>query len=232
MLITMAIIGVVSAVIMPVLINYLSGSYIRQAQEMYSVVTKIVRGAENNAGPIQSWPDYLCADEEFFKEYIEPQMKYTIKVSKPTNTMPECPPELIHMCTNGSSESVFAHYNSSKAQVYLLANGAALGFYTTGANSTFIVFDVNGVEEPNRTGVDIYVMSLINSDTVEVEGIRLPIGFNPVGVGLDKDDKIRYCVKSPYINPYYNAYNRMTCLALLIEDGFTDKNYPIKSWGK
>ncbi len=231
MLITMAIIGVVSAVIMPVLINYLSGSYIRQAQEMYSVVTKIVRGAENNAGPIQSWPDNLCANEDFFKEYIEPQMKYTIKVSKPSYTMPECPPELAHMCTN-SSDKVFDHYNSSKAQVYLLANGAALGFYTTGANSTFIVFDVNGVEEPNRTGVDIYVMSLINSDTVEVEGIRLPIGLNPVGVGLDKDDKIKYCTKSPYISPYYNAYSRMTCLALLIEDGFTDKNYPIKSWGK
>ena len=231
MLITMAIIGVVSAVIMPVLINYLSGSYIRQAQEMYSVVTKIVRGAENNAGPIQSWPDYLCADEEFFKEYIEPQMKYTIKVSKPSYTMPECPPELAHMCTN-SSDKVFDHYDSSKAQVYLLANGAALGFYTTRANSTFIVFDVNGVEEPNRTGVDIYVMSLITTNDFEVGGELLPFGFNPVGIGLDKEEQIKFCKKSSTVNPFWVPYNNMTCLSVLVNNGFTDKNYPIKSWGK
>ena len=100
MLITIAIIGVVAAVVMPVLINYLGGSYIRQAQEMYSIVTRIVRGAESNAGPIQTWPDYLVRDEKFFIEYIEPQMKFITKVSNTHGSETKnCPKELTHMCS-------------------------------------------------------------------------------------------------------------------------------------
>ena len=201
---------------------------------MYSLVTKIVRGAENNAGPIQTWPDYFVRDEEFFKEYIEPQIKFITKVSNieggETNN---CPDELLHMCVS-SSNSLIYYYGGIYSQVYLLANGAALGFYVMSSKpeATFIVFDVNGEKDPNMTGVDIYVMSIGTGDfTMGGGGGKLPLGLNPVGIGLDKEEKTNYCYKSSIINPFYNI-SRLTCLALLIDNGFTDKDYPIKTWGK
>jgi len=231
-LITLAIIGVVVAITAPILKDYMAGSFIRQAQKSYVVVTKIIRGAENNAGPISTWPDRLASHEDFFKEFIEPQFQYVEKVSKTGGnvrlTESDYPNTLKRMC------ETFNSYNPP-VQIYLLRDGSAVGFYSIQDNLTIVIFDTNGEGEPNRMGVDTFVMTLVNSsytNHIILKDYEISYGLNPMGIELTEAEQIQNCKKTEGIDMYYKIPMSGTCLAVLINNGFKNSGYPITSWGK
>lgn len=232
-LIVIAVLGVVAAVSMPVLMNYLGGVHIRRAQKTYATVTRIIRGAEANAGVFSQWPDNLVKNEEFFKNYIEPQFQFEKVFVKSTGggSIADCKANAEFAPTCG----FFSFYQNLLIRAYLLRDGSVIAFVSSaGPNVTFILFDTNGAAEPNMTGVDVFLMTLANNQPDASNANRgvHPYGLNPAGMWYNDGDLRRFCIKWNDIGMFSYIPQGSTCLAILVKNGFKATGYPITSWGK
>jgi type II secretory pathway pseudopilin PulG len=219
-LIVIGIIGVVAAITMPVLMNYMQGSYITQAQKMYYDIHKLFRGVESELGTYENWPDFyfwtMPVLTEFCDTYISPRLQYVEK-SPPgtTNIYPPLQrPDLTY--------------------TYLLQNGAVLMFSATDSGALFIRFDTNGAAEPNIIGVDFFQMILITDPANNGAGGNA-YGLNPTGIALSEEEKRSRCARGPISLTWYQQHadsGAGVCLAYLVETNWDKGKYPITKWGK
>lgn len=127
-----------------------------------------------------------------------------------------CMPDVDYKSLNGKS----ANINLSKLPSVRLNNGIAFAVESIGSckktNSpcALVYVDINGVEEPNTFGKDLFVFMIVNSNSVP---------FIPYNVHLSQDDIVHHtkygCSKKSEIAMY--------CSALIHSKGWViDKNYP------
>jgi prepilin-type N-terminal cleavage/methylation domain-containing protein len=151
-LITLAIIGVVSAITIPNLITkYSRAATVHQLKENYATMQNVVRKSIDDNGDLDSW-DYDLSKEEFAQTYFLPYFNGATKLKKNYTiyTIPSA----------GKKKSL----SWLRAPVrYILNNGTVIGFVNTSLwnwPAAEITVDLNGYSKPNMLGRDVFVYAI------------------------------------------------------------------------
>jgi prepilin-type N-terminal cleavage/methylation domain-containing protein len=143
-LITLGIIGVVSALTLPsVITNYQKQQTVVQLRKVYNELNNVVRLSEVDNGPIINWdyPQKYNTPEsvDFLEKYYLPYFKGA-KIFQYRDISYDRP------------DGVVGQYG------ILLNNGTLfLFFINTATGYSWIFADINGLKGPNRVGRDIFV---------------------------------------------------------------------------
>jgi prepilin-type N-terminal cleavage/methylation domain-containing protein len=150
-LITLGIIGVVMALVMPNLITkYDKYVTVQKLKKNYATMHSAIKASINDNGELDYW-DYSLPTEDFAKKYILPYFKGAKQI------------------TSGYSISTMTNtiwITGGQRTYYLLADGTIMSVTNTTAsnyNATTISIDLNGYKKPNRLGKDIFVYAITQS---------------------------------------------------------------------
>lgn len=160
-LITLAIIGVVAALTIPVLMNYFQEqAYINQFKKFHTELAQSYLEAANENGAVTTWAD----GTEIYNN-----MKSHFKIIKDCGYPTFCTRNDYLQLNKKSANGGVTHYN------LILADGAIVQFMeplttgTGGALKSFfddnvqyapLMVDVNGLSKPNQMGADVFFFSL------------------------------------------------------------------------
>lgn len=127
-LITLGVIGVISAMTLSVLIkNYQKTVTVNRLKKVYSELYQAVNLSVNDNEAVENW-DFTLSSNDFFETYIKPYLK---------------------LIKHDSSNKVFIMNNGTKV-TYILRNSSGILTYFN-----FRV-DINGDAKPNTLGKDIF----------------------------------------------------------------------------
>ena len=155
-LITLAIIGVVAAITIPMIITkYQKQVTVEKLKKMYNNMNSIMQMAVNDNGDMSTWDfseqGLLNANSNFYKTYFEPYIK-TIKRNR--------------YYINNSSYTTYInniHGNNliQGASWQILPDGSSLCVYKNpNLGEPWLFTDITGPKRPNRLGKDIFMMDL------------------------------------------------------------------------
>lgn len=232
-LITLGIIGVVSALTIPALISKYEKNIIEAGlAKTYSELQSVIRMAEEEHGSFATW-DFSIGTKNFVNKYFAPYMELSSCGRNYYNVEGKC------FVTNGNWLSWYLPTETSKRGEkqdtnsmyigYLLNDGRALIFYSEyyGGNVprlTLTIFaDVNGKRGRTVMGQDVFAFSINN-----LRGITNRLKVGP-GASWSEDKSSEYltenCIKTiPYV-----IWKGSACGHLLERNGWKfPKNYPIK----
>ena len=155
-LITLGIIGIVSAMTIPTLINnYQKKVTVTRLQKAFSTLSQAVKLSEIDNGPVSTWnfdfdEDKYIAGKRIAETYFLPYLRVakTYEVGKPV--------EIVRL--NGDSED----YLSTDSFAFTLNNG--IMFYINPQGTWLpIIVDLNADEKPNIFSKDVFVFYLFKS---------------------------------------------------------------------
>lgn len=225
-LITIGIIGVVSALVIPTLINeYQKRSTANQLKKTFATLTQAVRLAEEEHGEMAGWTMTETGNTQanVFEKFIAPFLKATR-----TDILGK---ELYYKNVNGTKAIVFAILqDSSNASVFTLLSGVQFlvlnNIHASDSEPHVTVFmDLNGYKTlPNRLGRDLFVVTIMPED-----GVKFAYKDDAV---LEADLKQR--AREELLNGpslYNNNCNKngvgVWCGAVIQQDGWViSKDYP------
>ena len=158
-LITLGIIGIVSALTMPVLIgNYQKRQTVTQLKKVYSELSQAAAMATLTYGDMENW-DYSMAGLDFFNKYFTSFMNIsqtTVGDVKDTG--------ITYLQVSGKPETGLKLMKDS-GNIITLPSGSQI-FVTPEISSTNIVtykafgVDLNGFKKPNKFGRDLFLFSI------------------------------------------------------------------------
>ena len=169
-LVTLGIIGVVSAMTVPSLMqNYQRQSYVTQLHKVYNEISQAAVQYQNERNALNLAEAGLNSQDaayDFFTSYF--------KIVKTCDTFSDCfanPADYKNL--DGSSTRGF----SETQKTYILASGAAIRpWYTKSGNSLVnIMVDINGKKGPNIEGRDMFLMCLYNNGLIDDQGTSAPL---------------------------------------------------------
>lgn len=145
-LITLGIIGVVAALVMPSLMqNYEKKKTVTQLKEVYSVLSQAAKRAEVEHGTIDEW-DMNLTSKQFAQTYFEPYLK----VARRCNSITEG-------CWKDNGWWDLNNNKITQAQYSIvLPNGVVVGFAKPITAMHVLVVDINGRQGPGRLGRDVF----------------------------------------------------------------------------
>ena len=157
-LVTLGIIGVVSAMIVPTLMqNYQRQSYVTQLHKVYNELSQALLRYQTDKNAINFKEAGLSGSEA----YTEFQKNYFKVVQDCGTTQTPCFASS-YKKMSGSSTNFKCKYGCMS-----LASGAAIGGYGNGTNGVYeIVVDVNGQKGPNIFGRDAFTMYIYTAQNV------------------------------------------------------------------
>lgn len=150
-LITLGIIGVISAMTLPMLAQHQKNTTVSKLKEIYAILSQAKIMTEQEWGTF----DTQLSSEKFFKTYFAPHLK----VVNTCRNRQECYGEAIPHAIDRKTIIKLPNY------VVTLMNGAFVGTYSVPGGSMFFV-DINGKAQPNVSGKDIFYFYLINTSTI------------------------------------------------------------------
>jgi prepilin-type N-terminal cleavage/methylation domain-containing protein len=223
-LITLGIIGVVSALTLPsVITNYKKQQTVNQLKATYSIISQAVKASEVDNGTLDTWdiPDVAQnsfgvstydSGKEFSEKYLLPYLKI-VRTCKYRTT--ECFPDSAYYL-DGKSDSYFRG-NSNATYNFVLSNGTVVGVWPRGKVAE-IYIDINGKKNPNKLGIDEFVLVLVKSEISSTNfGINNKAGLYFYGSGLNrnvlKTSTCCQCAKS-------GTQSGLHCGALIMLDGW------------
>ena len=233
-LITLGIIGIVSALTIPTLINnYQKKVTVTRLQQTYAMLNQALKMSQVNNGFMDTWKypkeQSFEALETFMKEYILPY----IKVSE------ICEKSSLNTCLHRD-----AYYLDGRITSYDETNSAddkyimklANGVYTTfrvaeKLTAVFITVDINGKPGPNTYGKDLFQLYIpykvpFNSAAI---GKCQQYGIYFRGAGFPRENLMHGLYDTAYnCNKKTNTYRTgVTCGALIQLDNWQIKDdYP------
>ena len=228
-LITIGVIGVVSALTMPTLIkHYQQHETVNRLKETYSIIYNAIRMSETQNGLLETWnipnpgwnENTYTYGITFFNEYLKPYIKITKECKYLSN---ECWADA-YTLINGRGENDYFPASKNRTYGMILANGSVIGFYPRGTLCE-IYIDLNGKKGPNKLGKDLFDL-LIIKNSINNEYIKVnKSGLYMAGSGIERNELTsnnkRGCSKSTA------SLSGMFCGALIMHDGWKiDKNYP------
>ena len=163
-LVTLGIIGVVSALTLPVLMAaYQKNVTLTQLKKSYSSLSQAVRLSEADNGFLSDWD--VGYGHNLFENYILPYLNivdYCI--------LGECENKGIHFGLEGNKYVVPAGPNGTdklpgdkdNTWIVVMSDGSMLYVYQSLYNNyviSRIILDLNGNKRPNRTGKDIFSLA-------------------------------------------------------------------------
>ena len=157
-LVTLGIIGVVSAMTVPTLMqNYQRQSYVTQLHKVYNELSQALLRYQTDKNAINFKEAGLSGSEA----YTEFQKNYFKVVQDCGTTQTPCFASS-YKKMSGSSTNFKCKYGCMS-----LASGAAIGGYGNGTNGVYeIVVDVNGQKGPNIFGRDAFTMYIYTAQNV------------------------------------------------------------------
>lgn len=182
-LITLGIIGVVSAMTIPALQTKINRSKVEAVfKEDYSIIQQVLKMAEAQDASIEALPnDNIEVLKTWFKRYMEPNMKtasvcYNIAGCWAKGGTKNLQGNKVYVdnLNVGVGEDVITIrlLNGSNLNLDVYGSGSLKSFFgieTTNLDTFVIFIDTNGDNPPNVVGKDIYVL-------VWKEGSLLPAG--------------------------------------------------------
>lgn len=160
-LITLAVIGVVAALVIPTLIvNYQKSQVESSLKKVFAVISQGVQLSILENGRASSWNLPVASSNaetnRIVDDYIKPYLKYTLDCPA-GNSTGECSRYLTYYLDDRS-------YTSPNA--YLLSLNDGINLTISSVNSSvYFVIDLNGAKLPNKKGRDIFFMILYPTDT-------------------------------------------------------------------
>ncbi len=225
-IITLGIIGIVSAMTIPTLINnYAKKSTISELKKVYSTLAQAIKLSQVENGDMMYWDFVDMLPREFFEKYLASYLK----VGSPF-LYSDISSEIKYYRPNGSVEKDFT-FLYDNAIIYILSNGVALFFsgvknVYTGKHVSFLV-DINGYKNgPNRFGRDVFVFTIHRDHGV------MPYGYDKTSdtdkyQELDRDTLLnspRYGCRNDKEN---TSTNGAYCFGLIFFDNWEIKDdYP------
>ena len=160
-LITMGIVGVVSALTIPALNqSWQRDSYVTQLRKVYSEVAQAAVRCKTDRN-VQSLAEARLNNTTIKSNFID---KYFVVIKNCGNTKTPCFAPTYKTVSGKSTVSSDFH---SCATVDVIASGAALCTYWSSVNRIRIIVDVNGAKDPNIIGRDLFTMEVSNSGKVD-----------------------------------------------------------------
>ena len=160
-LVTLGIIGVVSAMTVPSLIqNYQRQSYVTQLHKVYNELSQSLVRYQTDKNAVNLREAGLN-NHDALSDFV----KNTFKVVKECETMQNCFADEYKTLAGTSAEAYYSReYNS-----YILSSGAALRpLYSPSGNKLInIAVDINGQKGPNIWGRDIFVIGAYNNGLLD-----------------------------------------------------------------
>lgn len=179
-LITLGVIGVVSAMTLPTLVkNYQKKVTVERLKVVYSTISQAVKMSEIDNGPISDWniPDYDSYDsKDFCEKYLKPYIK-NIKECNGTRT--QCLGEKAYYL-NGKE------FVNNNLRYYLVFNNQ-ITITPSLLGTRKIVnlnVDINGNQKPNTYGIDIFSIIIAKEAINNKDGIIPASGVYMDGYGL------------------------------------------------
>ncbi len=210
-MITLAIIGIVAALTIPVLINnYQKRETIVRFKKSYSLMNQALKMAQVENGDINTWLDAeTYGIENWGATYIEPYLK----IAKKCTTHNECGYKSKSPWTSVDGTLDYFNVTDTTRVTYMLNDGSVIVVKAYDLGSTpdtntitkNIIIDLNGPSGPNVVGKDVF-------------------SFNRTEKGLED-----YCREQSeqYIKNNCNASAGRCCSTKLIKDGWEIKDdYP------
>ena len=222
-LITLGVIGVVSALTLPTVIkHYQQHVTVNRLKQTYSIISQAVRMSETENGLLETWTipnaknnnskDCYNKSKQFFDQYL----KQYIKFAKDCMAS-ECFADSYIRPNSEIYNNILTTYN------VILANGSVVGFYAHDTLANVYV-DLNGKKGPNKYGRDFFTIVINRTPRNDDYGNFNKSGVYTLGQGKTKTELTsgqRGCSKTA--TTYAGTY----CGALIMYDGWkiTD-DYP------
>ena len=186
MLVTLGIIGVVSAMTVPTLMqNHQRKTYVTQLHKVYNEFQQAAVMYQNDKNAVNLTEAGLNSQDKVY-EFINTYFK----VVKSCDNFNECFAEAdTYKNLDGSSTKGF----DETTKTFVLSNGAAIRpWYTKKGDSLInIMVDINGRQGPNIEGRDMFLMCLYNNGVIDDTSSSAPLS-------TDERDKLftGTCLKS------------------------------------
>lgn len=148
-LITLAVIGIVASITVPILVNkYAEQSYLEQFKKVYTELSQAYLRASQDSGgdTAANWdhPEY----------WIEPYLKVTEKCPQKVG----CFPNVSYKGLKGGDLNSNLYNSVTSSYKYRLADGASIFIQAGGVQDVKV--DINGDKGPNQYGYDAFVLNL------------------------------------------------------------------------
>ena len=169
-LVTLGIIGVVSAMTVPTLMqNYQRQSYVTQLHKVYNEMSQVFQQMMTDRNALNLKETGLLNTTEQATETFKNYLKV---VQDCGNNFSPCFASEYHSTTGSSIKTVEANWWSSS---FVLADGAAIGLhglidYSAGNVSYpygYMYVDINGAKGPNIAGRDFFLFYYFNDGTLD-----------------------------------------------------------------
>lgn len=212
-LITLGIIGVVSAMTLPTLINsYKKQQTVTHLQKVYTSLNQALRLAEAEYGPYEYWeiPTLGSDSHQYYEKYWYPYFK----ILKSCETYSQCgyKSNFPWFSLKGSPSSTTFAANNRRVP-FILSDGTLVSISIAGGDelvrSSMILVDLNGNKLPNKYGIDVFQFDRVNGK-----------GILPSCYTSSDADIYKSCSRSG---------DGICCVAKIISDGWQiGKDYPWK----
>ena len=177
-LVTLGIIGVVSAMTVPTLMqNYQRQSYVTQLHKVYNETSQVFLRYMTDRNAINLREAGISSQAEM-NNVITNYFKITNSCLNPNEVKPCFAAYSDYKKISGQALEYWG--NNSGAGIgmsYILASGASVRFYYVGRDNLFIslVTDINGPKGPNILGRDMFDMTLDVNGNIDTSGYELPL---------------------------------------------------------
>ena len=201
-LITLGVIGVVSAVTMPALIqNHQKQTTVNRLKKSYSELAQAFKMAEADIGEVKYW-NLDAPSGEFAEKYLVPYLKNT----EPVSTV-KLNDKIQYKFLDGKSAKGMG-WEAGKA--IKLSNGTIVFIdgWSPGTNSRRSIYvDINGFQKPNVFGKDLFTFQIKNNSFFTV-------------YSSDKSREYLTSEETHTCNKNSSEYAGISCAALIMQDGW------------
>ena len=219
-LITLGIIGIVSAATIPIMLtNFKKRETVAKVKAAYSILSQAVKLSVEENGETSGWD--TSAPSVVVEKYLLPYMSGLTKTKDYQKT------QMRTLSSQGNLETnryLDWSWNLTYNPIYVMQNGMHFNYSNSNDGYPTIVIDINGSGNPNIMGIDGFTF-WIDPKTSSV----VPAGYNCsregiLGKGCPTSSD-RMCIRDNIWQYYRGGY----CAALMQKDGWTiSKDYP---WG-
>jgi len=157
-LITLGIIGIVTALTMPTLIsNHKKQEKITKIKKLYSVISQNIELSQAEHGDIESWNWDLS-----LTDFVETYLLKNLNITKNCKTSAGCWNKSgnIYGLNGTNCENIISN-TYYKVQ---LTNGTYLALRKQDNNHIHFYVDINGERSPNKYGIDCFIMTFTNNE--------------------------------------------------------------------
>lgn len=183
-LVTLGIIGVVSAMTVPTLMqNHQRKTYVTQLHQVYNLFQQAFLQYTNDKNALNLHEAGLTSVAE-----VNNFMKTYFKVVQSCTNFTDCFYNGQYRNLNGTNLTNGNYWPGSNAPCFVLANGASVCVEHSKYHTSYghITIDINGKSGPNIAGRDLFFVSYYNDGSIDEAGIPPSCRTSGTGCGSGK----------------------------------------------